>query len=168
MIDMADQLPLEMRTRIESATVTRVERLWRWLAFSVLLAMLPIFVLWLFRPKSSSASEILSGGELFLIAVALTFTAAGEIGPSSLSKLAKTVGTSISTVVGLIAALYYVRAVFELNAKTNPAYRALIDNFAPLDIPKTSIWVFIMSVIIGGSIVLGTTPLPGRSNVPTA
>lgn len=86
-------------------------KLVKWLLFSVLVALAPIVGGWLIqatRANTPPVFDLISHGELLLIAVALSSAAGGElIGTGESMKLYKMFAAGISALIVIVAALYF-------------------------------------------------------------
>jgi len=127
-----------------------IERVVRWLVFSVTLGMVPI-VFGAYRLStleqtgtvSHSLSIVISHGELLIAAALLCGGASGEIVGSSrgLFRVLKTIMAGAAIVVLLFSAMYYADVtVAQLFGK--PVDFALVQ--------RTSLRVFVASVTVGG------------------
>jgi hypothetical protein len=129
-----------------------MEKVLKWLMFSVLLALVPIaFGVLSYASRNSglglqvSTARILSHGELLLVASALCAAAVGEsFGEGKKYRIPKLLSAGCAIIILLFSALYF--------ADASAAYLAEVEYNENL-VRTTSIYVFIAAVIASGSCI---------------
>lgn len=94
-----------------------VEKLIRWIIFSVVIALLPILVNWVFlwlRRKATTFENLTGRGELLLIAAAMAASAIGEVIPIGQTAIVPTghfIAIAKFIAVGLCVAIVLISSV---------------------------------------------------------
>lgn len=118
------------------------QKIFRWLCFSVLVALTPIFFnyLGLLTMKlAPSLNKLLSNGELLLITASMTATAIGEIILSGRNKALMKISACFGCVICLLISALYFAFVSSLTASAK--------TFDPMIVSWVSIGLYIIAFI---------------------
>ena len=127
-----------------------VGRICRWVGFSVLVALAPVYIAWYL--SGTGLDKILSRGELFILSSGITAAALGELlGPRSVHEVLRSVLAVLCVVILVLAIVAYVAGT---------GIKGL--RFTEEDLARQSLQIFGASVFVGALVMGFTTELSSR------